>query len=33
MDDWLKLREEMDPDQVFVSEYWRGILEIPAKSE
>ena len=33
MDDWLKLREEMDPDQVFVSDYWRGILEIPAKSE
>ena len=33
MDDWLKFREEMDPDQVFVSDYWRGILEIPAKSE
>ena len=33
MDDWLKLREEMDPDQVFVSDYWRGILEIPVKSE
>ena len=33
MDDWLKYREKMDPDQVFVSDYWRGILEIPAKSE
>ena len=33
MDDWLQLREEMDPDQVFVSDYWRGILEIPVKSE
>ena len=33
MDDWLKLREKMDPNQVFVSDYWRKILEIPAKSE
>ena len=32
MDDWLKMREQMDPDQVFVTEYWRGILEIPALS-
>ena len=29
MDDWLKMREEMDPDQVFVTDYWRDILEIP----
>ncbi|KAL9986458.1 hypothetical protein ACROYT_G000611 [Oculina patagonica] len=28
MNDWLKLRQEMDPDQVFVTEYWRGILGI-----
>ena len=33
MDDWLKLREEMDPDQVLVSDYGRGILETPVKSE
>jgi len=32
MDDWLKMREMMDPDQVFVTDYWRGILEIPAPS-
>ena len=33
MDDWLTLREQMDPDQVFVTDYWRDILEIPAKSD
>ena len=33
MDDWLKMREKMDPDQVFLTDYWRGILEIPRKSE
>ena len=32
MDDWLKMRERMDPDQVFVTEYWRDILEIPSPS-
>ena len=32
MDDWLKMRETMDPDQVFVNDYWRGILEIPPPS-
>lgn len=30
LDNWLKLRDEMDPDQVFVTEYWRSILEIPS---
>ena len=30
MQDWLKKRDEMDPDQVFVNKYWRGILEIPS---
>ena len=29
MDDWLALRKKYDPDQVFVTEYWREILEIP----
>ena len=29
MDDWLEMRKEMDPEQVFVTDYWRGILEIP----
>ena len=29
MGDWLALREKHDPDQVFVTEYWRSILEIP----
>ena len=33
MNDWLKLREEMDPDQVFVTEYWRGILGIEPHSQ
>lgn len=28
MHEWLTLRQEMDPDQVFVTEYWRGILDI-----
>ena len=28
MDDWLKMRERMDPDQVFVTKYWGDILEI-----
>ena len=32
MDDWLKMRERMDPDQVFVTKYWRDILEIPSPS-
>lgn len=32
MNEWLQLREEYDPDQVFVSEYWRGILDIKPKS-
>ena len=32
MDDWLKIRERMDPDQVFVTKYWRDILEIPSPS-
>ena len=32
MDDWLKMREKMDPDQVFVNDYWRDILEIPPPS-
>ena len=32
MNDWLKLRQEMDPDQVFVTEYWRGILGIEPPS-
>ena len=30
MHEWLTLRQEMDPDQVFVTEYWRGILDIEA---
>ncbi|KAI6660413.1 hypothetical protein LOD99_13999 [Oopsacas minuta] len=29
MEEWLIFRELMDPDQVFVSDYWRSILEIP----
>ena len=29
--EWLSLREEMDPDQIFVSDYWRSIFEIPRK--
>lgn len=29
MDDWLTMREKMDPDQMFVTQYWRDILEIP----
>ena len=33
MDDWLKMREKMDPDQVFVTDYWRDILDIPAPSQ
>ena len=32
MDDWLEKRKEVDPDQVFVNKYWRGILEIPNKA-
>ena len=31
MEEWLLLRELMDPDQIFVSDYWRSILEIPRK--
>jgi hypothetical protein len=27
---WLALREELDPHQVFVSDYWRGHLGIPS---
>ncbi len=30
MPDWLRMREEMDPHQVFVNQYWRGILDIPS---
>ena len=33
MDDWLKMREKMDPNQVFVTDSWRRILEIPAPSQ
>ena len=33
MDDWLEMRKKMDPDQVFVTDYWREILEIPAPSQ
>ncbi|XP_022780385.1 uncharacterized protein LOC111321698 isoform X1 [Stylophora pistillata] len=33
MNDWLKLREQHDPDQVFMTEYWRGILEIKPKTQ
>ena len=33
MDDWLKLRKKHDPDQVFVTDYWRGILDIKPKSQ
>ena len=33
MDDWLEMRKKMDPYQVFVTDYWRGILEIPAPSQ
>ena len=32
MQDWLDLREKMDPHQVFVNKYWRGILELPNNS-
>ena len=31
MEEWLIFRELMDPDQIFVSDYWRSILEIPKK--
>lgn len=30
-DDFMGLREEMDPDQIFVTDYWRGQLGIPLK--
>ena len=30
-EDWMKLRAESDPDQLFVSPYWRGVLSIPEK--
>ena len=33
MNEWLELRKEMDPDQVFVTEYWRGVLDIKAISQ
>jgi hypothetical protein len=29
MSDWMKLREKMDPQQLFVTDYWRNILNIP----
>ncbi|WP_411023822.1 D-arabinono-1,4-lactone oxidase [Salmonella sp. s51228] len=29
--EWLNFREQMDPDQVFVSPYWRSIFEIKNK--
>ena len=32
MKEWLKMREKMDPHQVFVTDYWRKILEIPPPS-
>ena len=28
-EEWLNIREKMDPYQVFLTEYWRSILEIP----
>jgi hypothetical protein len=31
--EWMKLREESDPDQIFVSPYWRGILGIPGATK
>jgi len=31
--EFLKLREELDPLQLFVSPYWRGLFEIPQKSK
>ena len=33
LEQWLVLREQMDPDQVFVSDYWRSIFEIPKKKK
>ena len=33
MNEWLKLRQEMDPDQVFVTKYWRDILDVEAISQ
>jgi hypothetical protein len=27
--EWLKLREQMDPQQLFVNDYWRQVLDIP----
>ena len=33
MKDWLNMREEMDPDQVFVTKYWRDILDIKPVSQ
>lgn len=33
MNDWLEMREVMDPEQVFVTDYWRKILHIPAPSQ
>ena len=29
MEEWLKLREIYDPKNVFLTDYWRKILEIP----
>jgi len=29
LEEWMKLRREFDPDQLFLSDYWRGIFEIP----
>ena len=29
LDKWLEIRQQMDPDQVFLSQYWREIFEIP----
>ncbi len=31
-DDWMALREQMDPYQLFVNEYWRSHLDIPELS-
>lgn len=30
LNDFLKLREELDPQQIFVTDYWRGLLNISA---
>ncbi|KAG6853807.1 hypothetical protein C0991_001258 [Blastosporella zonata] len=32
-DEWMKLRAQLDPDQIFVSPYWAKHLQIPPKSQ